>query len=526
MAKMNRMQQISRMMLSSLVGIVALAGCATEFDLRKNVPWEMGKDGKFESPTQVAAFWTEAVQNSPAKEKGVRGFGGRIYFYGKNPNKPVKVKGSLVVYAFDETNRDPANIVPDRKYVFSADQFQANYSKTGLGHSYSIWLPWDDVGGEQRQISLIVRFTSDKGEIVSGDQSPHLLLSGTRSTKDSAADPLTAKYKAANLPPAQPLPLGNWAKDYAVQQASYQQTDSSPGNTATTNSGVIQASGTDAQPAALQSVMVASATSMNNAQQSGDSGAAHMTTTTIPIPRAPRSRFNSTGPMPIQPGMTTGGNGAAGNMMGAQLQQQMTSGAGMNGTGSMGSINGMGGSAQNQISMQPAVSYPQGQNMMVNAAGQNLSMGNGGMAMNPMAGNPMAANQPGSPILGNSMVANQRMTMLNGQAMNAQGGNPMASAGQGGQMAGTNLNSSQSVQQVPSMFVMNPAMTTNSAVSTMTGVNGTGGIQQSANRFGPDSPRGLGAPIERQDFGRSPWQQPQLEPQSVPAFALSPAPAP
>ena len=186
MAKMKFGRRISWTIVSSLVGAVGLAGCATEFDLRRNVPWEMGKDGKFESPTQVAAFWTEAVQNSADKEKGVRGFGGRLYFYGKNPNKPVKVKGSLVVYAFDETNRDPANIVPDRKYIFSADQFQTNYSKTDLGHSYSIWLPWDDVGGEQRQISLIARFTSNKGEIVSSDQSPHLLLSGVKPAKDAA----------------------------------------------------------------------------------------------------------------------------------------------------------------------------------------------------------------------------------------------------------------------------------------------------------------------------------------------------
>ncbi|HEY2761597.1 MAG TPA: hypothetical protein VGI75_12660, partial [Pirellulales bacterium] len=327
---MNCGQPILWIIMSSLVSAVALTGCATEFDLRKNVPWEMGKDGKFESPTQVAAFWTEAVQNSATKERGVRGFGGRIYFYGRNPNKPVKVKGSLVVYAFDETNRDPANIVPDRKYIFSEEQFQANYSKTNLGHSYSIWLPWDDVGGEQRQVSLIVRFTSDKGEIVSSDQSPHLLLSGTKSTK-AAPDALTEKFKAANLPAAQPLPLGNWAKDYAVQQAGYQQVDSPQSKSA---GGAAQIGATDTQPATLPSVMVASATSLSNAAQaSGDSGAntsgvGHMTTTTITIPQAPRSRINSS-QIPIQQGVMNGGNAAA-SPMASTIQQPMMNSIGMN----------------------------------------------------------------------------------------------------------------------------------------------------------------------------------------------------
>ena len=55
----------------------------------------------------------------------------------------MKGRGSLVVYAFDETDRDPANMKPDRKFVFTQEQFEKHYSKSTLGHSYSVWLPWD-----------------------------------------------------------------------------------------------------------------------------------------------------------------------------------------------------------------------------------------------------------------------------------------------------------------------------------------------------------------------------------------------
>ena len=87
-----------------------------------------------------------------------------MFYEGKNED-PVKVEGLLVVYAFDETDRDPANAKPDRKYVFLPDQLPKHYSKSKLGHSYSVWLPWDQVGGMQKDISLIVRFEPKEGPV-------------------------------------------------------------------------------------------------------------------------------------------------------------------------------------------------------------------------------------------------------------------------------------------------------------------------------------------------------------------------
>ena len=47
--------------------------------------------------------------------------------------KPVKVDGTLEVYAFDETDRDPTNSAPDRKYVFSPEDFRKHFSEGKLG---------------------------------------------------------------------------------------------------------------------------------------------------------------------------------------------------------------------------------------------------------------------------------------------------------------------------------------------------------------------------------------------------------
>ena len=66
-------------------------------------------------------------------KKPQRGFGGRLIFYGEDAEKPVLVDGQLVVYAFDETNREPTDNKPTRRYVFPPDQVARRMSKSALG---------------------------------------------------------------------------------------------------------------------------------------------------------------------------------------------------------------------------------------------------------------------------------------------------------------------------------------------------------------------------------------------------------
>ncbi|MEX0714407.1 MAG: hypothetical protein WD278_18875 [Pirellulales bacterium] len=153
--------------------LAGLPGCQ-HFDLRKRIPWGEGEEGQLKRPMKVVGLWTDTVLSS-AHQQPMRGFGGRLMFYASEEGKPCKVKGSLVVYAFDETHRDPTNVAPDRKYVFAEEQFAKHYSKSALGHSYSFWLPWDEVGGEQKEISLILRFVPEQGGVVISEETKHVL---------------------------------------------------------------------------------------------------------------------------------------------------------------------------------------------------------------------------------------------------------------------------------------------------------------------------------------------------------------
>ncbi|HJQ80871.1 MAG TPA: hypothetical protein VJ828_12985, partial [Lacipirellulaceae bacterium] len=125
-------------------------------------------------PVRMEGTWTDTVLNQPGK-KPQRGFGGRLIFYGRDDHKPILVDGQLVVYAFDEAGREPTDNKPTRRYIFPADQLPLRMSKSEIGASYSFWLPWDEAGGPQTEVSLICRFEPKGGAVVVSEQTKHLL---------------------------------------------------------------------------------------------------------------------------------------------------------------------------------------------------------------------------------------------------------------------------------------------------------------------------------------------------------------
>jgi hypothetical protein len=163
--------------------VIGTSGCATT---KKS--WKFAKNGDFkravglksskplppEVPVRLVSTWTDTVlQRSGAAPQ--RGFGGRLVFFKGDSEEPVRVDGQLVVYAFDETDRKPHETHPSRKYIFPREEFTRHESDSQLGASYSVWLPWDEVGGNIKQISLIARFEPHGGNTVLGEQTKHLL---------------------------------------------------------------------------------------------------------------------------------------------------------------------------------------------------------------------------------------------------------------------------------------------------------------------------------------------------------------
>ena len=180
----------------------ALAGCSTLSLTSATGLFEE----KPKKPARVTAVWTTGTAgNNPV----TRGFAGRLLFYAEDGTKPVKVDGTLVVYAFDEEGRKPENVKPDRKFVFTPEQLATHYEKSPLGHAYLVWLPWDVDGGPRKEVSLIVRFLPTGGGMAMSEQGRQY-LPGPVSEELSKPSPATT--------------------DRSIRQVSYETTDDSRGS--------------------------------------------------------------------------------------------------------------------------------------------------------------------------------------------------------------------------------------------------------------------------------------------------------
>jgi hypothetical protein len=159
----------------------AICGCRSSGDGWKFADWDVRRavgmkkaPAEPKTPQRLVATWTDTILNT-AGQSPKRGFGGRLVFFERAETDPVRVNGQLVVYAFDETNPEPQKTHPTRRYVFPAEDFARMESDSTLGASYSVFLPWDEVGGPPKKISLITRFEPAKGAIVLGEQTRHYL---------------------------------------------------------------------------------------------------------------------------------------------------------------------------------------------------------------------------------------------------------------------------------------------------------------------------------------------------------------
>ncbi len=183
------MQSSTQATLARVVLPVCLAlcsGCAG-LNLDETISWDTLWEGTPEPPESVVAIWTPIVATH-ASRGPMRGFGGRLMFYGKDREKTIKVEGTLVVYAFDEVGRESTNVKPDRKYVFTPDQLAGHYSESKIGHTYTVWLPWDGVGGPKKRVSLITHLMSDEGIMARGEQTMHVLAGPAETTEPQVTD--------------------------------------------------------------------------------------------------------------------------------------------------------------------------------------------------------------------------------------------------------------------------------------------------------------------------------------------------
>jgi hypothetical protein len=188
-------------LFSAIVLGTNLVGCASfDGNWKKHLPWSPEKrlkESAAEGPASLVAIWTPDILTQTGKPP-TRGFGGRLYFYNKK-SQAIPVEGQLIVYAYDDSEGKHSDGNPERKYAFTPDQFQNHLGESDLGPSYSVWIPWDAVGGEQKNISLVPVFTAANGQLVMGQQAMNVL----------PGKAIAANEIPANTPPMARIPSPN-----------------------------------------------------------------------------------------------------------------------------------------------------------------------------------------------------------------------------------------------------------------------------------------------------------------------------
>jgi len=166
-----RLTKYGRFVISLLL-LVCTVGCSSLTSERSAFNWFANSEPML--PTIVLPIWTDTVLHQTGKP-AVRGFGARVYFYEREGADPIKVDGSITVYVFDGEDHTADSSKPLRKYVITADQLQGHHSVSDLGHSYSVWVPWDQVGGPSKTFSLITRFDGRNGGTAVSESASKLL---------------------------------------------------------------------------------------------------------------------------------------------------------------------------------------------------------------------------------------------------------------------------------------------------------------------------------------------------------------
>ncbi|TWU17708.1 hypothetical protein Pla52o_49230 [Novipirellula galeiformis] len=180
----------------AIIMIASVMGCTTvgpngevikkpKSSLAEKMPWAKKKDAvpePYPNPVKMAATWTPdtLVQTNRTP---TRGFGGRIFFYDEK-SRAVPVDGTLVVHGFDEQAESADQAT--KRFEFTPEQFTRHFSQSDLGASYSVWVPWDAVGGDVRRISLVASFRTEAGVTVQGVPAT-VMLPGKESAETALA---------------------------------------------------------------------------------------------------------------------------------------------------------------------------------------------------------------------------------------------------------------------------------------------------------------------------------------------------
>ncbi len=265
-------------------------GLPRKGDVARKMPWSKDKDKPkpYPNPARMASTWTPDTLMQTGRTP-TRGFGGRLFFYDEK-TKAVAVDGELTVHAFAENADGSQGEI--KRYHFTPEQFTNHFSQTDIGASYSVWIPWDAVGGDQTKVSLVPSFRAANGRLVQGEQAlvglpgkrPHGENVAVRPTAASILEAKKDNAKVGMVTTTIPV-RGNIPRDLSPLR-SLPESRALPGSVLLPQADAIAAVGPAEIPIAAQSEGVVNANAhlvvAENTRKSSEFGSSPFATTRAP----------------------------------------------------------------------------------------------------------------------------------------------------------------------------------------------------------------------------------------------------
>lgn len=190
--------------MNRLVPIIILAcalltGCQSNLQMKRIAAKNPMSKNVVKTPTKMVDVWKTYAQTTP-EGKAMRGIAGRIHFYGDSKRKrSIKVDGSLSVFVFDGDEKDPARAKPLKIYKFGPETLPKHYAyKKPLGHGYDFFLPFDEIGGEEKTLCVMARFDDQlEGQLVMTQPVNTILKGSSRALEKNSPENLLQEFMAS-----------------------------------------------------------------------------------------------------------------------------------------------------------------------------------------------------------------------------------------------------------------------------------------------------------------------------------------
>jgi hypothetical protein len=124
-----------------------------------------------------------------------RGFLGQLMFFAHGIASPVRIKGPVRIYVFDDQGTAESQQRPIHEFNFCEEAFNEFLTESNIGAAYQFFIPYSRKGAHRAVCSLRVRYTPEHGQPVYSKMGS-VILAGTSPRKPDL--PVTSTELPAN----------------------------------------------------------------------------------------------------------------------------------------------------------------------------------------------------------------------------------------------------------------------------------------------------------------------------------------